>query len=369
VVVVSAIDKTTDYLLETTNQSSIKEVPKHELDDILALGEITSSKVFSAVLEVRGQRSCYIIPSDPKWPIMTDDKFGNAEPFLSICEKQIRKHILPLLEDGFIVVIPGFVGSTIDGKITTMGRGGSDTTALILARALSVDQVILVTDVEGVLTADPKIIKHPRILSTVSINTLLGLANSGSKFVHKKALRFKSPKISIKIVNNSYGNLDSNGTTIYGQFPKDIVVDLYEKPVFAVTITGRKSIKASELITNIIQEINKTCSELLGMSVNSDSLILYLSSKKPQVLLENLHSIIINDKRTIAMAVRNELAFIRIKGIELEETPGVINEITEVLNSRGININGIFTITSSIIIFVDLKDKEITIHLIKETIE
>jgi aspartokinase len=105
------------------------------------------------------------------------------------------------------------------------------------------------------------------------------------------------------------------------------------------------------------------------MSVNSDSLILYLSSKMTHTLLENLHSIIINDKRTIAIAVRNELAFIRIKGKELEETPGVINEITEVLNSRDININGIFTIISSILIFVDIKNNEITIRLIKETIE
>jgi aspartate kinase len=211
---------TTDYLIETTNQSCAKEIPKHELDDILAMGEIASSKVFSAVLEARGQRSRCIIPSDLDWPIVTDDKFGNAELLLPICEKQIRKCILHLLEKGFILVIPGFVGSTINRKITTMGRGGSDTTALIIARALLVDQDILVTDVEGVMTADPKIIKHPRILRTVSINTLLGLTNSGIKFIHKKALRFKSPKTSIKIVNNSYGNLDSNGTTIYGQFLK-----------------------------------------------------------------------------------------------------------------------------------------------------
>lgn len=211
---------TTDYLIETTNQSCAKEIPKHELDDILAMGEIASSKVFSAVLEARGQRSRCIIPSDLDWPIVTDDKFGNAELLLPICEKQIRKCILHLLEKGFILVIPGFVGSTINRKITTMGRGGSDTTALIIARALLVDQDILVTDVEGVMTADPKIIKHPRILRTVSIVTLLGLTNSGIKFIHKKALRFKSPKTSIKIVNNSYGNLDSNGTTIYGQFLK-----------------------------------------------------------------------------------------------------------------------------------------------------
>jgi len=136
----------------------------------------------------------------------------------------------------------------------------------------------------------------------------------------------------------------------------------------AVTIVGKGASESSQTLINIFQEIRKAGAPLLGMSINHNSLILYLPMSAAENLLEPLHSIVTKNERAIAMAVRKDLAFIRFKGVGLEETPGIISSIAKALNSVGINIYGIFTITSSVLIFVDLKDKEKAIHLIEETI-
>jgi aspartate kinase len=368
-VVVSAMGKTTDLLIDTANQACGKAFPNDELDDIVAMGERTSSRVFAVAIRARGQESRYMDPCDSDWPIITDDTFTNAKPILSTCEDMVKRHVQPLLEKGVIVVVPGFIGKTEHGRITTMGRGGSDITALVLAQALSAAQVLLVTDVDGVMTADPKVIKNPERLKEISMDTLVGLADSGTKFVHKKALRYKSTNTDIKVINNSSGDLDSDGTTICGSFHGNIVVEPYPEPAMAVTIVGKKASESPQTLVEIFREIKKVDAPLLGMSINHNSLILYLPMNVAENLLESLHSIVVNDERALAMAVRKDLAFIRFKGVGLEETPGIISNITKALNSVGTNLYGVFTITSSVLIFVDLKDKEKAIRLTEETLK
>ena len=367
-VVVSAMGKTTDLLISAASQACGKAVPADEMDDILAMGEMTSARIFVAALRARGQDSSYIDPCDSEWPIMTDDTFSNARPILPICEEIAKRQVQPLLEEGVVVVVPGFIGKTERGRITTMGRGGSDVTALILAQALSADQVVLVTDVEGIMTADPKIIKTPERLNEISMDTLVGIADSGTKFIHKKALRYKNPDMDIKVISNSPADLDSEGTTIRGSFPGNIVVEPYPEPAMAVTIVGKQTSESPETLLEILGEVEKVGAPILGMSINHNSLILYLPMNVAEGLLESLHSIVVSDERALALGVRRDLALVRVRGLGLEETPGIISSITKALNSVHVNIYGIFTIASSILIFVSIKDKEETVRLIEETV-
>jgi aspartate kinase len=190
-VVVSAMGKTTDILMNTMKNTANGKLQKHELDDILAMGERTSVRVFAAALRTNNVQSCYLDPLDNRWPIITDAAFSNANPILNECTTRIQKHILPMVENGTVPVIAGFIGRTLDGKITTLGRGGSDTTAFILAEALQADEVALVTDADGIMSGDPKIVANPKTLPEIDVSTLVGLADSGAKFIHSKALKYK----------------------------------------------------------------------------------------------------------------------------------------------------------------------------------
>src|SRR6266699_7290502 len=214
VVVVSAVGNTTDRLLHITNGGA--GLIETDRDDILAMGERTSSRIFAASLKSRGIQARYYDPSDRDWPIITDHDFSNANPLRTSSIQRIRRYVKPVLEDGIIPVIGGFIGRTRDGRISTLGRGGSDTTALLLATALGADEVVLVTSAPGILTGDPFLIRNAHVLRSIDMKALIGIADSGTKFIHRKALRYKDPAISIRVIPSASGRLDAQGTQITG---------------------------------------------------------------------------------------------------------------------------------------------------------
>jgi aspartate kinase len=369
VVVVSAMGKTTDLLMSTVKNTSNGKLEKHELDDILSMGERTSVRIFAAALRTNGVESCYLDPLDDRWPIITDAAFSNANPLLEECEKRIRESVLPIVEKGIVPVIAGFVGRTIDGKITTLGRGGSDTTAFIIAEALKADEVVLVTNADGIMSGDPKIVSNPRRLSEIDVSTLVGLADSGAKFIHSKALKYKPQSIAVKVINNANGNLTQRGTLITGALATELDVEIaHSSPVTEITIVGHCVSEKPHVILDVVEKAEAHTS-LLGMSLNTNSVILYVSQEKNiDKLFNQIHTIILNNSETIAMAVKKDLAYLKTSGVGLEETHGIIGRISETLRVNEMNIYGILTITSSILLFVDWSKREKALQLIRKSL-
>ena len=368
-VVVSAMGKTTDVLMATAKNASNGKLEKQDLDDILSMGERTSIRIFAAALKTNGAESCYFDPIDNNWPIITDSAFQNANPILKDCEKNIRECILPIMEKGIIPVVAGFLGKTKDGKITTLGRGGSDTTAFILAEALNADEIVLVTDADGIMSGDPKIVSNPERLREIDVNTIVGLADSGAKFIHSKALKYKPKNINVRVINHAHGNLTKEGTVITGALASELDAEIaHPFPVAEITVIGN-GISANPQIIQEMVEKTKQHSLLLGMSMNTNSIILYASQEKNlDALFNDIHDITKSNKETIAMAVKKDLVFIKTSGVGLEETHGIIGKISEDLRLNGINISGILTITSSILLFVDWNEREKALKLIKNSL-
>ncbi len=365
-VVVSAMGKTTDLLLHAAKNASGGHVEKGELDEILAMGERTSIRIVTAALKAKGVESRYFDPLDPDWPIITDDNFSNANPIEEQCRKRIQQHVLPLVEKGVTPVIAGFVGRTLDGEITTIGRGGSDATAFILAKELRADEVVLVIDAKGIMSTDPKIVKNPQRLREIDVNTLVGLADSGTKFIHRKALRYKDPSIDARVISHIHGNLNADGTLITGGLSTELnVVLASHSPAVSITVVGQ-NVSEKPKILQELTEVVKAFAPLLGLSVNRNSIILYVAEEGDSAsLLEKVHETILKHRETIAMSVRKQLAFLKVSGVGLEETPGIIGKISDTLRLNETNIFGILTITSSILIFVNWNRREKALKLIK----
>jgi aspartate kinase len=369
-VVVSAMGKTTDHLMTTAKNTSNGKLQKHELDDILSMGERTSVRIFSAALRNNGAESRYFDPLDDDWPIITDAAFQNANPLLAECKTRIRESVLPIVEKGIIPVIAGFVGKTQDGKITTLGRGGSDTTAFILAEALNADEIVLVTDADGIMSGDPKIIANPKRLKEINVNTLVGLADSGAKFVHTKALKYKPQAINVRVINSAHGDLAREGTIITGGLSTELGVNMaHPAQVAEITIVGNNISNNPQIIHEMMEKA-KNHSALLDMAMNQNSVILYVAEEKTiDQLINDTHQTVLNNKETIAMAVKKNLAYLKVSGVGLEETHGIMGKITETLRHNGINISGILTITSSILLFVDWNEREKVLELIKNALK
>ena len=368
-VVVSAMGKTTDILMNTMKNTSNGKLAKHELDDILSMGERTSVRVFAAALRTNGVESCHLDPLDDGWPIITDAAFSNANPLLEECGKRIKKYVLPIVEKGIVPVIAGFVGRTADGKITTLGRGGSDTTAFILADAQKADEVALVTDADGIMSGDPKIVANPKRLSEIDVSTLVGLADSGAKFIHSKALKYKPQNIAVKVINHAHGDLSQKGTLITGALATELDVEIaHPSPVAEITIVGNKVSEKPQIILDIVEK-TEAHTQLLGMSMTPNSVILYVAQQENiDKLFNQIHNITVSNPETIAMAVKKDIAFLKTSGVGLEETHGLIGKISENLRVNQINIYGILTITSSILLFVDWSEREKALQLIRNSL-
>jgi len=189
VVVVSAMGKTTDNLIALAKQIH-PEPPDRELDMLLATGEQQSIALLAMAIEALGFKA--ISMTGPQVGIITDGLFSKAR-ITSVNDARIRE----ALRAGQVVVVAGFQGSTVDGHITTLGRGGSDTTAVAVAAALNADVCDIYTDVDGVYTADPRIVKNARRLDVVTYEEMLELASLGAKVLHSRSVelawKFRTP--------------------------------------------------------------------------------------------------------------------------------------------------------------------------------
>jgi aspartate kinase len=368
VVVVSAIGKTTDQLISLVNHSD-KSPNKTDLDDVLAMGERTSVRVFATALKGEGLDARYFDPSDRDWPIITDDQFSNANPLVELCVQRVHDHVLPMLDWGTVPVIAGFIGRSTSGRVSTIGRGGSDTTAFILARGIGADEVVLVTDADGILSADPKLVPGARRLDRIDVKTLIRLADSGTKFIHRKALRYKDPRIPVRVINYRKEDLDAEGTIITGGVFNEIEVSFESNtPTMSVTLAGKGISENPDIITEISESVKKH-STLNGLSADFDSIILYAPQSSSGALLPVIHDVVTSHGEAVAMAVQNDLAFIRIRGVGLEDTPGIIGKMSIRLQETGINISGMLTLASSILVFVSWEDKEQALDLMKRVVK
>jgi len=172
------------------------------------------------------------------------------------------------------------------------------------------------------------------------------------------------------LIKHSYGDLNVNGTLITGTLSNYLNVELTSlSPSMLITVVGKGVSEQPEIIKELTEKV-KNHAELLGLSLNYDSLILYASENSDSnLLLEKIHEIILAHPETLAMSVRKALAFITVKGVGLEKTPGLTGKISEALRLNSINIYGLMTITSSIILFVDWHEKEKVLNLVKDSLK
>jgi aspartate kinase len=162
------------------------EVTARGYDAVLSFGERLSASILAAVLRERGARAQAVSATEL---IVTDDNYGEATPLLDETRERLQQRIAPLVDRGLVPVITGFIAATEQGVTTTLGRGGSDYTAAIVAAGLQADQVWIWSDVDGILTADPNIVPQARTLAELSYAEASDLAYYGADVLHPKTMR------------------------------------------------------------------------------------------------------------------------------------------------------------------------------------
>ena len=189
----------------------LSEVTPKSLDYLLSFGERLSTPIVSFALRNSGVTSDYLTGKEAG--IVTDSNYGEARPLMDTTQHRLLHKIEPLLKNDIVPVVTGFIGADQNGNTTTIGRGGSDYTATIIAASLGAHEVWLWSDVDGLMTADPKIVKDAKVLKEVSFSEAMEMALFGAKYMHPRALEpILEAKIPIRIRNTL--NVNHRGTLI-----------------------------------------------------------------------------------------------------------------------------------------------------------
>ncbi|MCP8319589.1 MAG: aspartate kinase [archaeon] len=364
VIVVSALKGQTDELLNLAKKAA-PDASLSYLDEILAMGEKTSARIMSATLTSRGLDSYAIDTESPHWPIITDDKHGDADPLLNETLKAVEEKLIPIIESGKIPVICGFIGKSKVNKVTTMGRGGSDTTAVLLGSCLNAKEVVLVKDVGSILSADPSKVEGSVPIDILDPEEAYILTAGGAKILQAKALRYKKDDLIIRVISLENESLTSGGTLI-GKGSLSYEIECYDEPVTMVTIVGTEASNPQSLAL-LAYEVQRSGGEIVSITSDEKSSILYISNGRK--LLNNLHKLMVEKKIGKAVSSFEDLSMVSIKGRELETNPGIIQRFITPLADQGINVYGLVTISSSIKIFISNKEIEKALTLLRRTLK
>ena len=360
VVVVSAQGKTTDKLIAEEKEITKNASPR-EHDVLVATGEQITIAKLSMVLQEQGIKAVSL--TGWQIPIITSSNYSNSR-IRYVHNETIREY----LTAGNVVVVAGFQGIDETGNITTFGRGGSDTTAVALAASLAADRCDIFTDVDGVYSADPRIVEDTRKMNTVSYDEMLELSSMGAKVLHNRCVEI-GKKYSVPIYvkstfeKNSIGTLVTNTSNLEDLVINGVTKDDY---ISRITIVGLENkigrtyelfkllSKHSINVDVIVQSFGEHITKDIAFTVKMNDL-----NKTLQVLEENKKELNIKD-----ILHCENLSKVSIIGVGIANKPGVAADMFEALYENNINMHMVTTSEIKISVLVNSNEADMAVKAI-----
>ncbi|HOB20670.1 MAG TPA: aspartate kinase [Candidatus Atribacteria bacterium] len=332
VIVVSAIGRkgdayATDTFIDFANSIS-GSTEARELDLIMSVGEIISAVIMANTLKSMGCEAVALTGGQAG--IITNESYGMAD-IIEVRPDNIKEYI----RNGKVPVIAGFQGASKCGEITTLGRGGSDTTAAILGEALGAEMIEIYTDVDGIMTADPRIVRTACKLEFLSYSELLQMANHGAKVIHPSAVAI-AMRSGIPIVIKNVES-DSKGTLIRSRQEMGIAYNNGRRAVTSVThMTGRAQIDVCYDTGCIGEEILRQIAEnrisIDMINIFPGRMVFTIDEKHLSRIRE-----ILTDKN-VKFAATDNLSKVSVVGELMHGTPGIMYRIIRALTERSIKV-------------------------------
>jgi aspartate kinase len=332
------------------------ERPPRSVDEAVAIGERLSALLISAYLEQQGTPAKAVNAAEL---IVTDAVFGNATPVMDPTRARATAVLKPLLDSGILPIVTGFNGATADGRPTTLGRGGSDFSASILAAALDASELWIWTDVDGIMSADPRLVNNARVLDEVTYAEAAELAYNGAKVLHPRTL---APLIEKKIPvwsKNSF-DLTKPGTKIVpvaSCAPGPRAVTSMSNVALVSLESDSAELTGTRLMARTLDALARTNAEVLVMTSSSyrqnfcflirqDELAGVLQRLEEDLALELAHSYV------KPIEVDRNVGLLAIVGEGMRGTPGLAGRIFTSISKESINIIAIAQGSSELTIAV-----------------
>ena len=362
VVVVSAMAGETDRLIGLA-QKMAERPDERELDVILATGEQVSIGLLSLAIQGLGYRARSFTGSQVR--IQTDDVHTKAR-IVSIDADRVRQ----ALDEGEIAIVAGFQGVSAEDEITTLGRGGSDLTAVAMAAALAADVCEIYTDVDGVYTADPNIVSEARKLDRISYDEMLELASLGAKVLQTRSVEYAKNYLVPVHVRSSFN--DNPGTMVVKedrsmekvvvsgiaynkQEAKITITRVADRPSIAATLFGRVA-EANIVVDMIVQNISQDGSTDISFTV----------PKTDYARTQEIVRVILKEIGADKVIGDDKIAKVSIVGVGMRTHSGVAAKMFETLGREKINILMISTSEIKISCVIEAKYTELAVRVLHE---
>ncbi len=339
-------------------------------DLIASFGENLSGKILAGLLRDRGVNSRFLTGGEAG--IVTDECYGNANPLIKATRIYLRTRLLPLLEDT-VPIVAGFSGVTMLGKITTLGRGGSDLTAVLIGSSLSAREVCLWTDVDGLMTADPKVVRDARVLKNVSYSEAIEMSHFGAKRMNPRFLEPAMPtKTPIRIRN--FRNRECEGTLISerGSSSGSVVRAIgMKKGVSILTVRGARMVGRPGIAHMLFKVLGESYINvgMISQSISESDISVLLDSRaaeRARGLVEARLGTLFRE-----VLIERDCAAVAAIGSGMRGIPGVAARVFRAVAERGINVKMIAQGSSelSISFVVNGSDGEEAVRALHEEFE
>ncbi len=307
--------------------SYLGELTKRSLDAISCFGELLSSLILATLLERKGIESRWL---DARTFLITDNAFGKANPLWETTTAKAQGSILPELADDRVVVTQGFIGSTSNGITTTLGRGGSDYSAAIIGVACEVSEIQIWTDVDGMMTADPRVVPNAQVLSTVSFQAASELAYFGAKVLHPLTIKPAVEKeIPVRILNTL--RPETKGTVITGaDAAQPIYAIASKKGISALFFSSLNMLMSHGFLAKIFTVFDKYRTPIDLIATSEVSVSVTIDNK------DQIDNIVENLDELCDVRVMHDVAIVSIVGTRFRDQSGIAGQVFECL--KDINV-------------------------------
>lgn len=339
----------------------LREITPRIKDYVLSFGERLSTPIIYGILKDIELKVEYYTGGEAG--IITDSNFGEAKPLMNVTKYQIREKILPLLNKKIIPIISGFIAINQEGMITTLGRGGSDYTATIIGSAIKADEIWIWTDVDGLMTADPKIVPFAKTLHELSFLEAIEMAVFGAKYMHPKALEpVIEENIPVRIRN--LFNKENPGTLITKEVKiiegKIVKAVTSINDVALITVSGIGMIGTPGIAAKIFDILGKNNINILmiSQSVSEANISLIIKRKDLEKAMTAFETSIFRKDFIQNIETEEDISVIAVVGAGMKGTPGVAARVFNAVAKQGVNIRMIAQGSSELNISFVVKEKD-----------
>ncbi|HTM03882.1 MAG TPA: lysine-sensitive aspartokinase 3 [Vicinamibacterales bacterium] len=302
----------------------LREVSPRTLDVIAAIGELLSSRLVSAALVQAGVPAEWV---DARRAIVTNDDHTRAVPMMRETNAAIRASLQPLLDNGTVPVLGGFVGATPEGRTTTLGRGGSDYSGALIGAGLQANEIQIWTDVDGMLTADPRVVDRPKLVPTLSFDEAAELAYFGAKVLHPSTiLPAVERNIPVRILNSR--NPSGTGTLITAEGTPQgtpLTALACKRDVTVVDVTSSRMLMAYGFLRQVFEVFEQFRTAVDVVTTSEVSVSVTVDDRR------HLDAIVESLKQYADVAVEPEMALLCAVGDRLRNEPEIAARVVGVL--------------------------------------